>query len=729
VVLSNPASAQTLPNNRQGLYILLISVHGLIRGRSLELGRDADTGGQTLYVADLARALAATPGVARVDLMTRRVVDPQVGPDYAEPIEMLAPNARIVRIEAGPENYIRKEDLWGHLDSFADNALAFLRAEGQVPDVVHSHYADAGYVATRLANQLGVPMVHTGHSLGRVKRRRLIASGLKRDLIESRYNMARRVEAEELTLASAELVIASTANEVEEQYGLYDHYQPEQMRVIPPGTDLNRFMPPDGGEAEAPIGAELARFLSAPDKPMILAISRPDERKNIATLIRAYGESPELQAMANLVVVAGNRDDIRDLDSGAQTVLEGLLMDIDRYDLYGKVAYPKHHKREEVSILYRLATLSHGVFINPALTEPFGLTLIEAAACGLPIVATSDGGPQDIIGNCHNGYLIDPLDTADMTAALIEVLKDRESWARLAREGLQGVQRHYSWQAHAERYIEALQPLLQKGKAARKPPPRRPMLYHDRAIFTDLDQNLLGDPESLAEFVRVVREHRKCASFGIVTGRSLESALKIMRRYGISMPDVLITSLGTDIHFAPEYTMDKAWTRHIDHLWTPNAVRAILDELPGLKRQPKEDQGRFKVSYYIDPQVAPSLEEINRLLHQGDQTVNVTFSFGQFLDVLPIRASKGFAVRWFADQWGIPLEHILAAGGSGADEDMMRGNTLAVVVANRHNDELRALAEVERIYFARAGYAKGILEAIDYYDFYSACRVPSKEGR
>ena len=86
--------------------------------------------------------------------------------------------------------------------------------------------------------------------------------------------------------------------------------------------------------------------------------------------------------------------------------------------------------------------------------------------------------------------------------------------------------------------------------------------------------------------------------------------------------------------------------------------------------------------------------------------------------------SRSLSPGHVADQWGIPLQHILVAGGSGSDEDMMRGNTLAVVVANRHNDELRALAEVERIYFAQAGYARGILEAIDYYDFYSACRVP-----
>lgn len=710
------------------LNILLISVHGLIRGRDLELGRDADTGGQTLYVVELARSLAELDEVARVILLTRRVVDPLVASDYAEPIELLSPKAAIVRIEAGPEGYLRKEELWDHLDSFADNALAFLRADGMCPDIVHSHYADAGYVGTRLANQLGVPLAHTGHSLGRVKRRRLIASGLKRDLIESRYNMARRIEAEELTLGAAALVIASTANEIEEQYGLYDHYQPEQMRVIPPGTDLKRFMPPDGGEQQAPIATTLARFLEQPDKPMILALSRPDERKNIATLVRAYGESPELQGLANLVVVAGNRDDIRELDSGAQSVLGDLLLDIDRYDLYGKMAYPKHHRREEVPLMFRLAAASGGVFVNPALTEPFGLTLIEAAASGLPIVATADGGPQDIIANCHNGYLVDPLNAEEMAAALLKILSNKDTWSTLARAGLEGVQKHYAWHAHAEAYLTAIRPLLEPGRSARIPPPRRSMLYHDRALFTDLDQNLLGDPGSLADFVKLVRARRKCASFGIATGRSLESALKVMRRYGIPMPDVLITSLGSEIHFAPEYAIDQAWSRHIDHLWLPQRVRAILDELPGLQRQPKDEQARFKVSYYIDPQIAPSLEEINRLLHQGDQSVNVTLSFGQFLDVLPIRASKGLAVRWFADQWGVPLEQILVAGGSGSDEDMMRGNTLAVVVANRHNDELRALAEAERIYFAQAGFARGILEAIEYYDFYRVCQVPQKEA-
>jgi sucrose-phosphate synthase len=106
-------------------------------------------------------------------------------------------------------------------------------------------------------------------------------------------------------------------------------------------------------------------------------------------------------------------------------------------------------------------------------------------------------------------------------------------------------------------------------------------------------------------------------------------------------------------------------------------------------------------------------------------SVNVIHAFGQFLDIVPIRASKGQALRYVAHRFGIPLEHILVAGGSGADEDMMRGNTLAVVVANRHHEELSQLVEMDNIYFAREAHALGILEAIEHYDFFGACRVPN----
>jgi sucrose-phosphate synthase len=143
-----------------------------------------------------------------------------------------------------------------------------------------------------------------------------------------------------------------------------------------------------------------------------------------------------------------------------------------------------------------------------------------------------------------------------------------------------------------------------------------------------------------------------------------------------------------------------------------------------MKLQPKVEQTPFKISYYYDAQIAPAVEEIVSLIRKKELTANVIFSFGQYLDILPSRASKGQALRYVAQRLEIPLEHTLVAGGSGADEDMMRGNTLAVVVGNRHHEELSQLIDQERIYFAEQPYAQGILEAIDYYDFFGACRVP-----
>jgi sucrose-phosphate synthase len=711
-------------SNDGSLYILLLSIHGLIRGQDLELGRDADTGGQTKYVVELLGALGARAEVMQADLLTRRVVDANVSEDYAEVIEQLSDKTRIVRIDCGEPGYLPKEALWDSLDSFADNALDYLNSQTRLPDIIHSHYADAGYVGTRLSHQLNIPLIHTGHSLGRIKRKRLLASGMKRDTIEQRYNISRRINAEEDTLGVAERVITSTNQEIFDQYGLYDYYQPENMRVVPPGTDLDLFFPPDGDQHDSAIFKDISRFLQEPDKPIILALSRPDQRKNINTLVEAYGESEELKQLANLVIIAGNRDDISDMETGAQEVLAEIFISIDSYDLYGKVAYPKHHRPDEVPVIYRLAAASGGVFVNPALTEPFGLTLIEAAASGLPIVATEDGGPIDIIHNCHNGYLIDPLDKAAMATTLLKVLEDRDNWKRLVHNGIKGVREHYSWQAHAEKYLKTIQPVVDKSEPlTRMELKRRPMLYHDRAVFTDLDQNLLGNPESLKEFVRVIQENRRCTTFGIATGRRLDSALKVLKKYHIPLPDVLITSLGTEMHYMPGLTHDTAWSNHIDHMWKRRAVMRALDELPGLVLQPRPEQSKYKISYYYDAAIAPDVNDIIHRLHQFEQTVNVVLAFGQYLDIVPARASKGFALRWFAEMWGIPLEHILAAGGSGADEDMMRGNAKAVVVANRHHEELSELTDTENIYYADKPFASGILQAIEHYDFFRDCKV------
>ncbi|ASJ71497.1 HAD family hydrolase [Granulosicoccus antarcticus] len=711
---------------QKGLHICLISVHGLIRANELELGKDADTGGQVLYVVELARALAEADNVARVDLVTRRVCEDRLSEDYGQVTESLAENARILRIEAGGTEYLAKEKLWNHLDTFADNLIDYYREEGAEPDLLHSHYADAGYVGSRLSHLLGIPLVHTGHSLGRVKRHRLLASGLDRATIDDSYNMARRIAAEELTLASAERVITSTFQEIEEQYELYDFYRPEAMHVIPPGTNLSRFQPPQGKEHESDIAQEVHRFLKEPDKPMILAVSRADARKNISTLIHAYGNDAELQERANLVVVMGNRDNLNELDKGARDVLTELLQLIDRYDLYGRVAYPKHHGSDDVPVLYRLATLSGGVFVNPALTEPFGLTLIEAAASGLPIVATEDGGPRDIIGNCENGLLIDPLEPEGIARAIKDVIGDWELWQQRSVAGLRGVRQHYYWPAHVEEYLRMVSSITGKQASSELLEDRQTYSagHTDRALFTDLNRSLLGDDEALQELIKVVRANRKRMKFCINTGLRLDAALRLLKKHGIPEPDVLIASAGTEITFAPKLTEDTGWKHHIEKQWTPQQVRRVLGEVPGIRPREDAQQSEFKISYLYDSEVAPSLNEISARLFQEDQAVNIVFSHGEFLNIMPIRASKGLALRHVAAKFGIPLERVLAIGGSGADEDMMRGNTLAAIVGNRSHEELSQLVESSRIHFTSKNYAAGILEAMEFYDFLGECKAP-----
>lgn len=710
-----------MENKKSKRYLLLISIHGLIRGDELQLGCDADTGGQTKYVVDLAQSLAQHEDVERVDLVTRRIADNSVSDDYARPVEVLSGKARIIRINAGPDEYIAKEQMWEYLDSFMDNLLVWLNEQPRMPDIVHSHYADAGYVAVRLTNLLNLPLIHTGHSLGRDKRARLLSSGITHNEIEESYNIKRRIEAEEEVLANANLVITSTHNEIEEQYSLYNYYNPDRMVVIPPGTDLQQFYPFDHNEQIA-FAHQLPCFLNEPEKPMILALSRPDERKNILTLLELYGESEKLQQTANLLIIVGSREDIREMDDGPRNVITNILLLIDAYNLYGKVAIPKRHNSDEVPSIYRMVAASGGIFINPALTEPFGLTLLEAAASGLPVVATENGGPVDIIANCDNGELIDPLDKTAITKALLNLLKNPEIWLLASQNGIKGVHRYYTWQTHAESYMGTIDKLSTSSQLEIGPRiVPQSIHYRDHVIFSDLDQNLTGDKQALQEFSDMIRNNRKCVAFGIATGRRIDSALSVIKKLELPTPDILISSLGTRIHYGRSLNEDKHWKEHINHEWNLQRIRQVLDDLPGLVLQPKIQQGPLKISYYYDPRIAPSVDEINTLIRKKEITANVISSFGSYLDIMPSRSSKGQALRYVAHRYEIPMENILVAGGSGADEDMMRGNTLAVIVANRHQEELSQLMDQERIFYASQPHAAGIMEAIKHYQFDRSC--------
>ncbi|MCO5548382.1 hypothetical protein L7F22_001839 [Adiantum nelumboides] len=505
------------------LYIVMISLHGLVRGENMELGRDSDTGGQVKYVVEFARALAKLPEVYRVDLLTRQICSSEVDSIYGEPTEMLSDGsyddneevgqsggAYIIRIPCGPkEKYLNKELLWPYIQEFVDGALSHILdiskvlgeqiGDGQPvwPYVIHGHYADAGDIASLLSGALNVPMVLTGHSLGRNKLEQLLKQGRQsKEDINATYKIMRRIEAEELSLDSAELVITSTKQEIEQQWGLYagfsvklektlrfrakqglncyGRYMPT-MAVIAPGMDFSSVVVPDVGDViedmesvaytsqdgtsvapaskpDPPLWDEILHFFRNPAKPIILALARPDPKKNIPTLVKAFGESKPLRRLANLLLIMGNREDIDEMASGNSSVLLTVLKLIDKYNMYGEVAYPKHHKQSEVPDIYRLAAKTKGVFINPALVEPFGLTLIEAAAHGLPMVATTNGGPVDIHQALNNGLLVDPHDSKAIAAALYKLVSDRNLWTECRRNGLKNIHR-YSWPEHCKIYL------------------------------------------------------------------------------------------------------------------------------------------------------------------------------------------------------------------------------------------------------------------------------------
>ena len=721
-----------------GLYIQHFSVHGLVRGTSPELGRDADTGGQVKYVLELTKSLADHPDVDRVDLLTRLIVDKTVSRDYSRTPEPLNKKSQIIRLQCGGRKYIRKELLWTHLDEFVDKTLKYIKSMGRIPDIFHGHYPDGGYIARELASIFGAPFIFTGHSMGRHKKDKLIADGMSPEDINRRYHIDFRIDVEERIIKEAEQIITSTNHEIKKQYGLYDNYSTGRYNVIPPGIDIKTFYPyydthlelrlddETSKQAHMALLHELHRFWVRPDKPFILALCRPDQRKNIAGLVTAYGEDKDLQAIANLAIFAGIRKNITVMEENERNVLTEMLLLMDRYDLYGKMAIPKKHDFTiEVPELYRLCADSHGVFVNPALVEPFGITLIEAASTGLPIIATRDGGPADIIRNCENGLLIDPTSSEEIAAACKKLLVDPDIWKTYSSNGINGVRSHYAWESHCEKYIGVIKKVIKympEAELASVKDPKSLTIGHrltsaKRLLITDIDNTLVGDESSLKELLDLLKANQDSISWGVATGRSLEMTLDALEKNKVPIPDIIICSVGTEIFYGPHLTPDKGWQQHLAYKWNPGLIKNELKEFDMAEIQEPESQTRFKISYYINPEEDPEVVvKVHQTLQAKKIRYNLVYSLGQYLDILPFRASKAKAVRYLSYKWELPLPNIMVCGDSGKDKEMLRGDTRGVIVGN-HSDELESLKGLRGTYFSKQEYAAGILDGINHYRF------------
>lgn len=719
------------------MVIQLISIHGLFQGSHLETGKDADNGGQIIYVMELAHALSQHPDVSMVYLTTRRIEDPALDPAYAEPIEKIHPGFEIRRVWCGGKKYLFKEQLWPHLDEFVSNTIHMIHNDKLSIDWIHSHYADAGYVAAELSAYLHIPFAHTAHSLGRPKLNKLVSSGFSDSETFTRFQFQNRFQAEESVLASSEFVVTSTHREIS-LFSEYSNHQLAEYHVIPPGIDFSRFHPYHDDlidptlkpmaekKAMQNLNDRMSDFLKDPAKPLILAVCRPDRKKNIDGLIHAYGSDPELRAIANLAIFAGIRGDISELAHGAREVLTEILLLMDKYNLYGKIAIPKtHDSRLELPEMYRLCARLKGVFVNIALTEPFGLTILEATACGCPVVATNHGGPAEILPRCQNGFLVDPEDTEGIQKALRNILFNPDQWKQFSHNGISLVREVYGWGSHVDQYMSFVRANREASKGyGIKNINKIPTVQHrlkvaEHMLVSDIDGTLIhekGQYDGLDELRQILDARGNNYIFGLATGRSLELTRSILQEFDIPSPDFVICSVGSYIYYGLEESLiDKGWEQFIAYQWNRDRISSLAQSAPGLVLQEDDKQNAFKISFYVNPEVF-EMHLLEEALKPVRRRINVVYSRNAYVDILPRRCSKGRAVRYLSQKWAIPLKNTIVCGDTGNDLDMFCGSARGVIV-NNYSPDLEILKGTKNNFFAPGISARGILQGLDHFQF------------
>jgi sucrose-phosphate synthase len=437
-----------------------------------------DFGGQLVYVKQVALAMADLG--QRVDILTRQIVDP-AWPEFAAPFDAYpgAPNVRIVRLPAGPPEFLRKELLWPHLvRDWVPNILNHYHAEGALPDAFTSHYGDGGLSAVLLSAETGVPFTFTAHSLGAQKLDKMHPTPENLPALSEQYHFAERLFAERLSMNRSAVNITSTVQERMEQYahpayrGSVDVHDDRRFAVIPPGVNLAIFGADARAEnkaaTQAHVRAMLARDIAKGRRelPAIIASSRLDPKKNHLGLLQAFAQSPELQAKANLVFFTGALDDpLRDDGTAGDSerkVLADLRAVVEQANLWGKVSAFAVGGQAALAAAYRFLAQRGSVFALAALYEPFGLAPLEAAAAGLALVVTQNGGPSESLRDEQTEYavLVDPADPADIARGLSRVLASPEIVAEFARRGRQRVLDRYTWERTAQGYLAQIERVL-----------------------------------------------------------------------------------------------------------------------------------------------------------------------------------------------------------------------------------------------------------------------------
>lgn len=402
--------------------ILMLSIHGYVAAEP-ELGKP-DTGGQVVFVLELAKRFARLG--YKVDLVTRRF--------GGQPeMDRINPNVRVWRIPFGGKDFIRKEDMHGQLRDFVTNFLAEVNRRKLRYDVVSSHYWDAGWAGQRIAEELRLPHVHTPHSLGSWKQKDMKGA---RGGEESIYRFKERIEKEFLIYRNCDHIIATTEQQVElihDDYGIpRDH-----VTLIPPGIDEQRFTPVQPSrirEIRKRIGFE---------ETDVYCVARAAMNKGIDLLIESLPHLRRLVPTARLQLAVGAGSD---RDRERVTRWKRLA---DELGLAEHIRWIGYVPDEEMADYYRAA----GVFALSSRYEPFGMTAIEAMACGSPVVATVHGGLHEAVDFGTHALFADPKQPAEFGAMLGMPMRYPQLREKLSLEGARFARRQFGWTGIARRTL------------------------------------------------------------------------------------------------------------------------------------------------------------------------------------------------------------------------------------------------------------------------------------
>lgn len=486
--------------------LLILSPHGYF-GQDNVLGLP-DTGGQVVYILDQVRALEnemrdrlQLQGVSvepKILIVTRLI--PEAGETTCnQRMEKVSgcKNAWILRVPFRKLNgetvnhWIPRFHVWPYLEDFARDVERDALAEfGGRPDLIIGNYSDGNLVATLLSQRLGVTQCNIAHALEKTK---YLHSDLYWRDNEAQYHFSCQYTADLLAMNAADFIITSTYQEIagtpqsEGQYesykaftmpGLYrvingiDLFDPK-FNIVSPGADADVYFPYSAQERRlagmlpeieallygdgAAIGCCRGQFTD-PDKPLIFTMARLDRIKNLTGLVAWYGASSRLRQCANLLVVGGHVDHEQSADSEEREQIHAMHRLMDALELDGELRWLGMRLDKNLAgELYRHIADRHGVFVQPALFEAFGLTIIEAMASGLPTFATRYGGPLEIIQHNRSGFHIDPNEgtaAAELIADFLErCARKPEEWLRISQGALDRVAAHYTWEQYATRMM------------------------------------------------------------------------------------------------------------------------------------------------------------------------------------------------------------------------------------------------------------------------------------